>query len=182
MPFAADRNHLRVPYLTPMIEEAIAALEARHWDKGATLSLEDAVDYARRRRGARGRPLAGWDSLTPAEEKVVALVADGLSNQEIADSLFVSLATVKTHLTHVFRKLDLRNRTQLVNTRTNEGVRALLTGLLTEAARSASGSSVAAAHGSRRTPSRWWSCSRGRPSVSRLPGRPVARAIRGPCR
>ena len=46
---------------------------------------------------------------------MVALVADGLSNQEVADSLFVSLATVKTHLTHVFQKLDLRNRTQLVN-------------------------------------------------------------------
>jgi predicted ATPase/class 3 adenylate cyclase/DNA-binding CsgD family transcriptional regulator len=111
----------RVPYLTPMIEEAKAALDSRHWDEGATLSLEDTVDYARRRRGARSRPLAGWDSLTPAEEKVVALVAEGLSNQEVADSLFVSLATVKTHLTHVFQKLELHNRTQLVNTlRTRE--------------------------------------------------------------
>ena len=104
-----------------MIEEAKAVLDAGHWDEGATLSLEDAVDYARRRRGARSRPLAGWDSLTPAEEKVVALVAAGLSNQDVADSLFVSLATVKTHLTHVFQKLDLHNRTQLVNTlRTRE--------------------------------------------------------------
>ena len=84
--------------------------------RGATSSLEDIVDYARRRRGARSRPVAGWDSLTPAEEKVVGLVAEGLSNQAVADSLFVSLATVKTHLTHVFQKLDVRNRTQLVNT------------------------------------------------------------------
>ncbi len=114
----------RVPYLTPMIEDAVAGLDARHWDEGATLSLEGAVDHARRRRGARGRPLAGWDSLTPAEEKVVALVADGLSNQEVADSLFVTLATVKSHLTHVFQKLDLRSRAQLVNTvRTRESQR-----------------------------------------------------------
>ncbi len=47
---------------------------------------------------------------------MVGLVAGGLSNQEVADSLFVSLATIKTHLTHVFQKLDLHNRTQLVNT------------------------------------------------------------------
>ena len=107
-----------------MIDEAFAALDVRHWDEGATLSLEDAVDHARRRRGARGRPLAGWDSLTPAEQKVVALAADGLSNQEVADSLFVTLATVKSHLRHVFQKLDLRNRAQLVNTvRTRESQR-----------------------------------------------------------
>jgi DNA-binding NarL/FixJ family response regulator len=52
--------------------------------------------------------------LTPREHEVVLLVAKGLSNQEIGDRLFLSEATVKTHLTSILRKLSLRDRTQLV--------------------------------------------------------------------
>ena len=81
--------------------------------KGAKLSLGDAVEYARRGRGERGRPTHGWDSLTPAEERVIELVAEGLSNRDIAGKLFVSTATVKTHLVHVYRKLELRSRAEL---------------------------------------------------------------------
>jgi DNA-binding NarL/FixJ family response regulator len=44
---------------------------------------------------------------------VVELVAAGLPNKEIAQKLFVSLATVKTHLVHVYGKLDLRTRAEL---------------------------------------------------------------------
>jgi DNA-binding NarL/FixJ family response regulator len=43
---------------------------------------------------------------------VAQLVAEGLSNPGIADRLFISRATVKTHLTHVFTKLDITNRAQ----------------------------------------------------------------------
>lgn len=50
----------------------------------------------------------------PTEREVVQLVTEGLSNPDIADRLFISRAAVKTHLTHVFSKLDVINRAQLV--------------------------------------------------------------------
>jgi predicted ATPase/DNA-binding CsgD family transcriptional regulator len=73
------------------------------------------VAYARRARGKRGRPASGWDSLTPTEESVVRLVADGLSNPDIAARLFMSRSTVKTHLSHVYAKLGVTNRTELAS-------------------------------------------------------------------
>ena len=81
--------------------------------RGAALPLDEAVAYARRARGTRGRPSAGWASLTPTELDVVRLVADGLTNPEIGARLFMSRATVKTHLSHVFAKLRIANRVEL---------------------------------------------------------------------
>jgi len=78
------------------------------------LTAQAAISYARRSRGPRQRPGHGWDSLTPTEREVVRLVAEGLSNPGIADRLSISRATVKTHLAHVFTKLDVINRAQLV--------------------------------------------------------------------
>jgi DNA-binding NarL/FixJ family response regulator len=54
------------------------------------------------------------DELTPREREVVLLVAKGLSNVEVGEQLFLSEATIKTHLTSILRKLGLRDRTQLV--------------------------------------------------------------------
>ena len=54
------------------------------------------------------------DALTPKEKEVLALVAQGASNQEIADKLFVRDVTVKTHLNSIFKKLKVTNRTQAV--------------------------------------------------------------------
>ncbi|WP_329484537.1 LuxR C-terminal-related transcriptional regulator [Kribbella sp. NBC_01484] len=81
----------------------------------APLSLDEAVAYARRTRGARGRPSSGWASLTPTEEQVVALAVEGLSNPEIGERLFISRGTVKTHLAHVYAKLGVANRTELAS-------------------------------------------------------------------
>ena len=61
----------------------------------------------------RGRPASGWRSLTPAEVQVIDLVAEGCRNAEIADRLFVSVSTVKTHLTHIFTKLSVSTRAEL---------------------------------------------------------------------
>ncbi len=52
--------------------------------------------------------------ITPREYEVLQLIAQGLSNQEIADRLFVSLNTVKTHTSNVFGKLDAQRRTQAI--------------------------------------------------------------------
>jgi predicted ATPase/class 3 adenylate cyclase/DNA-binding CsgD family transcriptional regulator len=84
------------------------------WTEGAALSTQDAIAYARRGRGERKRPTSGWASLTPTERDVVRLVGNGLCNKEIAARLFVSPRTVQTHLTHVYAKLRLTSRVQLV--------------------------------------------------------------------
>lgn len=54
------------------------------------------------------------DPLTPREEEILTLVAQGLDNQEIADVLFISLPTVKTHIGHILAKTGSRNRVQAV--------------------------------------------------------------------
>ena len=77
------------------------------------MNLRDAIDYTRRARGRRGRPASGWASLTPTEQSVVRLAADGLSNPDIGSRLFMSRGTVKTHLSHVYAKLGVTNRTEL---------------------------------------------------------------------
>jgi predicted ATPase/DNA-binding CsgD family transcriptional regulator len=77
------------------------------------------VEYAQRSRGRRGRPASGWASLTPAEQSVVRLAADGLSNPDIGSRLFMSRSTVKTHLSHVYAKLGITNRTELANLAAN---------------------------------------------------------------
>jgi DNA-binding CsgD family transcriptional regulator len=82
--------------------------------EGAALSTEEAIAYAQRGRGERKRPTSGWASLTPSERDVVRLVSEGLANNDIAARLFVSPRTVQTHLTHVYTKLGLTSRVQLV--------------------------------------------------------------------
>ncbi len=83
--------------------------------EGAAVSTEEAIAYAQRGRGERKRPSSGWASLTPTELDVVRLVSEGLGNKDIATRLFMSPRTVQTHLTHVYTKLGLASRVQLVN-------------------------------------------------------------------
>jgi DNA-binding CsgD family transcriptional regulator len=84
------------------------------WAEGAALSTEEAIAYAQRGRGERKRPTSGWGSLTPMERDVVGLVREGLGNKGIAARLFISPRTVQTHLTHVYAKLGVSSRVQLV--------------------------------------------------------------------
>ena len=92
------------------------------WAEGGNLDLDQATSYAARLRGKRGRPSSGWQSLTPTELEIVRLVGQHLTNPEIAERLFVSRATVKTHLVHVFAKLNLTSRSQLAVEAAQHGV------------------------------------------------------------
>jgi DNA-binding CsgD family transcriptional regulator len=67
--------------------------------------------------GARPRStaLTGVDALTPSERRVAAMVAEGMSNRDVAQALFVTTRTVEMHLSNSFRKLDINSRTQLAH-------------------------------------------------------------------
>ena len=54
------------------------------------------------------------ETLTDREREVLVEIAHGLSNQEIADKLFISLPTVKTHVAHILQKINARDRVQAV--------------------------------------------------------------------
>jgi DNA-binding NarL/FixJ family response regulator len=84
-------------------------------DQGGMRLLADRARHELQAVGARPRRSAttGIDSLTPAEHRVATLAAQGHSNPEIAQQLYITRRTVETHLTHVFQKLDLSARADL---------------------------------------------------------------------
>ena len=79
-------------------------------------ALGEALDRVASGRPAtvliEGEPQIGWRGLTPTERTVAGLVAEGLSNPQIGERLYVSSRTVQTHLAHVFAKLDISSRPQ----------------------------------------------------------------------
>jgi len=110
--FVADQPDIDLAH--SMAETALGpSALAVAWSEGTGLSVDEAVSYARRGRGERGRTSSGWASLTPTELKVVELVTEGLTNAEIGARMFVSIGTVKSHLNHIYDKLALTNRRQL---------------------------------------------------------------------
>ncbi|MDQ4097196.1 MAG: LuxR C-terminal-related transcriptional regulator [Actinomycetota bacterium] len=111
------RFTLRADCFDRAVDAARAALEPTDatacWDAGSELTLADAVAYARRGRGERQRPRFGWASLTPVEREVVRLVAEGHTNAEIGQRLFMSVNTVKKHLSHVYARVEVDGRADL---------------------------------------------------------------------
>ncbi len=96
------------------IEQAIRALAAgrTHLDPAIQQRLVTAVLDEKPIPAAESRPLP--DSLTPREAEVLKLIAEGRSNTEIAETLVVSAATVKTHVNRIFYKTGARDRAQAV--------------------------------------------------------------------
>jgi DNA-binding NarL/FixJ family response regulator len=76
---------------------------------GARLWAERAEEELGHMGGQAATPL----ELTERERRVASLVAEGLSNREVADQLFVSVRTVEWHLSGAYRKLGVRSRTEL---------------------------------------------------------------------
>jgi ATP/maltotriose-dependent transcriptional regulator MalT len=98
---AEAREHLRLALELAQRSGATLLAEQTHEELIAT--------------GARPRRVVqtGAAALTPSERRIAAMAAEGLSNREIAQALFVTLRTVEMHLSNAFRKLDVSARTQL---------------------------------------------------------------------
>ncbi len=98
-----------------LLDQALAIYE--HLDAARDLARANAtmrdLGIRRGRRGPRRRPQYGWPSLTSTERTITDLVAEGLTNPQIGDRLYVSRRTVQTHLAHIFVKLALSSRAQL---------------------------------------------------------------------
>jgi predicted ATPase/class 3 adenylate cyclase/DNA-binding CsgD family transcriptional regulator len=111
----------RYPSEQATIDEATGAARSRLAPQdadqaeaeGGDLPWSETVHYAQRARGERKRPRHGWAALTPTELQVTDLIAQGLTNQQIAERLIMGRATVKTHLEHIFAKLSITSRTEL---------------------------------------------------------------------
>lgn len=97
-------DYIVKPFILPNLLARIeAVLRRSSWQKESTVKSEKSLNKD-----------VNIDALTPKEKEVLALVAKGASNQEIADKLCVRDVTVKTHLNSVFKKLKVTNRTQAV--------------------------------------------------------------------
>ena len=105
----------RLSEAVPLWNEAVELYEGL----GADRDVARVGAHLRRhgiKRGSRRRHVratSGWESLTGTEHKVAALVAQRLSNPEVAERLFVSRHTVESHLKHIYRKLGLSSRLEL---------------------------------------------------------------------
>lgn len=97
------------------------SLHAAAWAEGTSMSPGEAVaDLSRGHRPYWDQPVNGSGALTVAEREVATLAAQGMTNAEIGETLFISTNTVKTHLTRVFAKLHLSSRRELTRRLTRD--------------------------------------------------------------
>ncbi len=78
------------------------------------------ADYLKRLESGEGRE--AYDGLTEREREILTLVAEGVTNQDIAQKLYISIKTVQTHRAHIMEKLGLHDRTQLVRYAIRKGL------------------------------------------------------------
>jgi DNA-binding CsgD family transcriptional regulator len=110
----AQRRHRKWAAARGSLEEAAAV-----FDELGSLGWVEETRSELARVGAR-RPRASGE-LTPAEQRVAELAVEGLSNKEIARTLFVTVNTVEAHLSHAYAKLGVRSRAQLARLRPSQG-------------------------------------------------------------
>jgi DNA-binding NarL/FixJ family response regulator len=101
---------IRTAILSVAAGEAALDPSVQHHVVAALAATEERADHS----GETANPKLP-DDLTPREAEVLVLIAQGLSNAEIAERLFVSPTTVKSHINHLFTKTGLRDRAQAVN-------------------------------------------------------------------
>ncbi len=82
-------------------------------DRDRALARTRALGIRRGSREAHRESDFGWESLTATENRIAALVRDGLTNREIGTKLFVSPRTVQTHVSHILQKTGLRSRVEI---------------------------------------------------------------------
>lgn len=81
------------------------------------------TDYIARAEGkAEPEVRDTYESLTPREREILGLIAEGLSNREIAERLVLSLSTVQTHYVHIIEKLNLQSRAALIKFAIRKGL------------------------------------------------------------
>jgi two-component system response regulator NreC len=101
----------------------VAAVRAAHrgeaflYPSVAKLVVRDYLE-----RAGRQEQDTNLDGLTEREREVLTLIAEGLTNQEIAQRLYISVKTVQTHRAHIMEKLNLHDRTELVRYAIRKGL------------------------------------------------------------
>ncbi len=116
---AAGSHRDAIARLDEAIEDYDNTGAARDWPGCAGGSAGLGV---RKRHWAVGaRPTTGWPSLTGTEHRVSDLVSQGLTNQQVADQMFISVHTVAFHLRQVFRKLGISSRVELARIAAGQG-------------------------------------------------------------
>jgi DNA-binding CsgD family transcriptional regulator len=122
-------SEARLEHVRALVDLGAALRRANQRTEAREL-LREGVDLARRAgalglaeraneeiaaTGARPRKVlqTGLDALTASERRVAQLAADGMTNKEIAQTLFVTIKTVEVHLSHAYRKLEISSRAEL---------------------------------------------------------------------
>jgi predicted ATPase/DNA-binding CsgD family transcriptional regulator len=123
------RETMAIPILAPFVaqhERCVAVTRERlgaagfekAFSRGREMSVREAADFAQgqvpaRRNGAGPAPAKPAVALSRREMEIARLIAEGLTNKEVAARLFISNRTVETHVTNMLNKLGLNSRTQL---------------------------------------------------------------------
>jgi DNA-binding NarL/FixJ family response regulator len=105
------------------LDELLLGIQAVHRGNpyfSSSIGDGDLTDYLWQLRSNDGR--VGYDLLTSREREVLQLIAEGFSNQRIAQELFISVKTVEAHRAHIMSKLHARNRTDLIRYALRRGI------------------------------------------------------------
>jgi two-component system response regulator NreC len=105
------------------LDELLLGIQAVHRGNpyfSSSIGDGDLTDYLWQLKSNAGR--TGYDLLTSREREVLQLIAEGASNQRIAQELFISVKTVEAHRAHIMTKLHAKNRTDLIRYAIRKGL------------------------------------------------------------